>query len=305
MGKIIFVAGVPRSGTTLVQNILDCHPEIYGGAEFDRIPNIIDLRRKLLASIKNERIDVYLNKNDVNKIIAELIIKLLMPVALKNKCSFVSEKTPWNILAFPDLVELLPDAKFFHVLRHPHAVIYSMQKVAERARTKKLRSPDFTKDIALGCYYYESVLKIIYQIEKSSPSKVLTIKLEDILLQPKIQVEKMCSYLGIKFNKDMLKPGDQKHPGEKNMIKNEIWYSKESFQRNISIQDNDTWITTMNGAVIAFLNYVFLNNRLIENYNYSFSFKGISRFDRIRGYYLYKKYLKRFDFSVLPSRVLG
>ena len=42
--RFIFVGGAPRSGTTLVQNMLDSHPDILGGPEFIHIPDIINLR---------------------------------------------------------------------------------------------------------------------------------------------------------------------------------------------------------------------------------------------------------------------
>ena len=45
--KFIFVGGAGRSGTTMVQNVLDSHPDIIGGPQFRNIPDIIDLRKKL------------------------------------------------------------------------------------------------------------------------------------------------------------------------------------------------------------------------------------------------------------------
>ena len=49
--QFIFVGGAARSGTTLVQNILDSYPYIIGGPEFRNIPSIIKLRNELHESI--------------------------------------------------------------------------------------------------------------------------------------------------------------------------------------------------------------------------------------------------------------
>ena len=65
LGRLIFVGGSPRSGTTLVQRILDCHPEIYGGPEFDFVPSIVDLFQTMRKSIGSGRIDAFLDDASV------------------------------------------------------------------------------------------------------------------------------------------------------------------------------------------------------------------------------------------------
>ncbi|MGB0109821.1 MAG: sulfotransferase, partial [Terriglobales bacterium] len=62
LSRLIFVGGSPRSGTTLVQRVLDCHPEIYGGPEFDFVPPIVDLFQEMRRSIRSGRIDAILDE---------------------------------------------------------------------------------------------------------------------------------------------------------------------------------------------------------------------------------------------------
>jgi hypothetical protein len=303
--QLIFVAVVPRSGTTLAQNILDCHPDIYGGPEFDRICNIVDLRRKLHRSIKNGRIDTYLNQQDVDKNIANLIKIFLYPVAQRKNCSFVSEKTPWNILAFKDLIEILPKAKFIYIIRYPHAVVASMINVAKRAKRVEVKPPDFTQSISLACYYIESVLKLIHQLDKKYPGKILTLKYEQLLKEPLPEIKGLCSFIGVSFDKRMLKPGETDHPGQENMTQTGIWYTKSMYNSNFEKQHMDKWKNQLSEISKAFINYVFLNNPIIGRYGYSFSNNGISPLCRWLGYYKYKKYLKAHDFSRIPFRTLG
>ncbi|MGD2091642.1 MAG: sulfotransferase [Candidatus Aminicenantes bacterium] len=303
--QLIFVAGVPRSGTTLVQNILDCHPDIYGGPEFDRIPNIIDLRRKLHASIKWKRIDIFVTSAQVDTHIAALIKNLLFPVAQRNHCKYISEKTPWNILAFKDLIEILPQAKFIHIIRYPHAVIASMINVAKRAKREGVTPPDFTQSISLACYYIESVLKLIHHLDSKYPGKILTLKYEQLLEKPLSEIKRLCSFIGVPFNERMLKPGDINHPGQENMTQTGIWYTKSMYNSNFDKNNIHKWQTQLKGISKAFINYVFLNNANIKRYGYSFSNNGIPLICQWWGYYKYKKYLQTHDFSRIPFRTLG
>ena len=52
LGRLVFVGGSPRSGTTLVQGVLNHHLKVYGGPEFDFIPSIAELYQKLLRGLE-------------------------------------------------------------------------------------------------------------------------------------------------------------------------------------------------------------------------------------------------------------
>lgn len=47
--RYILVGGAPRSGTTLLQNILDSHPDIVGGPEFMHLRDFVELRKTLVT----------------------------------------------------------------------------------------------------------------------------------------------------------------------------------------------------------------------------------------------------------------
>src|SRR5262245_2335183 len=79
--RLIFVGGPPRSGTTLVQNMLDCHGEIYGGPEFLHIPDIVQVRTLLHRSIAHKSIDLFCSYEQVDKMTAAWIEGLLLPLA--------------------------------------------------------------------------------------------------------------------------------------------------------------------------------------------------------------------------------
>ena len=141
--RLIFIGGSPRSGTTLLQNMLDSHPLILGGPEFLHLPDIIELRRKLHYSIGREWISLFCTRDDVDRYLISVISKLFLSLSGKYHCEFYSEKTPENILVFSELIELFPEAHFIQVIRDPRAILSSMRQVKKRAIEKGIKQPDF------------------------------------------------------------------------------------------------------------------------------------------------------------------
>ena len=82
--QLILVGGIMRSGTTLLQKVLNCHPKIYGGPEFYRLIDLMNLRRLFFDFIDNGRIQSYFNRNGFDDKLCAFIEDLLLPSAKKN-----------------------------------------------------------------------------------------------------------------------------------------------------------------------------------------------------------------------------
>ncbi len=299
----IFIGGLPRSGTTMVQNILDSHPEIYGGPEFDRIPNILDLRNKLLRSLEAGRIKVYTSKATINKSIANLVDALFEGVLSDQEFKFISEKTPWNILFFEELIEVFPAAKFVMVVRNPLDVFSSMKNVASNAKAKNIKPPDFTTNYKIAVGYMEAVYKNMEVLLFKYPTKVYLIRYEDLLSNLEYETRKLCDFIGVEWTEHLMKFNTIKHPGEETMTKDGIWYTKSMYKANPNNTLTNKKKSTLTFIEKSFINYIFFKNSFINKNNCYF--KTLSVSNRIIGKCIYYNFKNKYRFYNLPKRVLS
>ena len=227
--RLVFVGGSPRSGTTLMQSMLDSHPDICGGPEFDLIPDIVGLRNKLRASVASGRTSVYGSDKDVDREVGLFIEGLLLPYADSRHCRTLSEKTPWNVLAFEDLLEIFPGARFIFCVRDPRAVTASMLRVSKRAREKGLLSPSATRNIAAAIKTIKRTNKAGFEAVGSS-DRVLTVSYEQSVADPEKETKRICAFLGLPWSEEMIRPGDKKHDGEK--VLDGVWHYSEMYDSN-------------------------------------------------------------------------
>ena len=209
--RLIFVGGAPRSGTTLVQNMLDCHEEIYGGPEFLHIPDIVHVRSKLHASIARRWIDLICSYEQVDKMTAAWIEDFLLPLADAQRARFLSEKTPENVLVFPQLIELFPKARFIFVVRDPRAVVSSLLEVGARARTKGRKPPFFTKNLAAAVAYTWDCIEKGFKAVEAAPERVYMVVYERLVREPQEVTKALCDFLQIAWEPSMLRPASKKH----------------------------------------------------------------------------------------------
>lgn len=263
--RLIFVGGAGRSGTTLLQNILDSHPDIVGGPEFRQIPDIIYLRNKLHDSIAAGKTVVFNSYDDINTQIYTLIENLLMPLLKKHNCKFLSEKTPANIFVFPELMKLLPGAHFIFMLRDPRANISSQmvaKKKGKASKSKRHNGP--SSQIKLSVFDFLTLTMrvknaILAGLSASTiePSKVLIVSYEKLVTAPEKETKKMCDFLGVEWFPQMLYPSKQQHIGEEAMTvaRGNKWFTKENFNRDPDLTSLNKWksqLTSFQKAVILF-----------------------------------------------------
>jgi hypothetical protein len=196
LGHLVFVGGSPRSGTTLVQRILDCHPEIYAGPEFDFVPVIVDLFQNMRTSIRSGRIDAILGEHQLMIAFRNLLVDLLLPKLHAEGVSFLCEKTPGNVLAFAWLEECAPEAKKILVLRDPRDVVSSMLEVGKRQRRRQGRASGFVRDTISAVDYMNQCLKAGTAVAENS-ANCLVIYYEEVVSNPLAVANRMYRFIGI------------------------------------------------------------------------------------------------------------
>ena len=301
--RLIFIGGSPRSGTTLVQNMLDSHPQILGGPEFINLPNVVELRRSLHASISKGWIDIICSRDDVDSYIIAFIEKIFLRLADSNHSEFYSEKTPMNILVFSELIEIFTEAHFIQVIRDPRAIVSSMQQVKKRAVAKGVNIPDFTANLSSSIAYVKKCFKTGFEASKNAPDKVLTIVYEHLLLNPEIESKKICDFLGVEWDDAMLHPSGKEHLGQQAITtkSDEIWYDAKAYNRNPDSQNIDKWQSELTlGQQIRTI-VAFKDNEELRQYGYNFSLDSLTQANHFlsRLYYLYFQ-LGRAIYRYLP-----
>jgi hypothetical protein len=278
----IFVGGAPRSGTTLVQNMLDSHPDILGGPEFMHLQDIVQLRKKMHGSIKKKRIDFYCSYEDVDKQISLFIESFFLPFIKKYEGKILSEKTPGNVFVFEELMELFPTSRYIHVVRDPRAIVASMLQVGKRAKhSKEAKTQLFTYSATAAINYIKRCFDIGFEVSRNSPDKVLTVVYEKLVIDPVSETKKICKFLDLDWSHDMIFPDKKNHLGEEAITHTEIWYDKDSYKRAPISSEIYKWKKQLNVIQKAIIFFSFFNYQELAELGYNISLKNIGMTTKI------------------------
>jgi hypothetical protein len=136
---LVFLVGAPRSGTTWVQRLLASHPRVATGQESHLFSEFIgpQLRmwRRHARAAEQERGGVgpgcYHTEDEFLRILREYMLRLLRPIrAARREAEVFLEKTPGHALFLKEIDELLPEARFIHLIRDARDVVASLLEAA-------------------------------------------------------------------------------------------------------------------------------------------------------------------------------
>lgn len=247
MNQIIFLGGMSRSGANLLANILDCHPEIASGPQTGIIDEISYLYLTMLAAHKEGRLSAYNSEEQIRSAIATLIRGVYAPYLAKSGKQIVVDRSPNNIWSFPLLAEILPEAKFIHLIRDGRDVACSQRDVGERLRSagrevESLRDATLRSISICAAVWAETVR---FGWESCGPDtglaaegRAFTTFYENIVLSPESQVRNLCDFIGVPFQSSMLYPDQQKHDA----LVDNIWTLRETVESPISMLSAGRWI---------------------------------------------------------------
>jgi hypothetical protein len=234
--RACFIAGAAKSGTTLLVSLLDSHPQLlvmpqdtayfptvltkYGArgrrAQFDYLTqeswtNVLfgfqamrgrqdyaDFpKQKFLETFERLAFDPVNQKRDLLVLMMEAYAEVV-GVPLDHVKRWV-EKTPANRNYVPEIFTRFPKAKLLLTMRDPRALLSAQIALENRRKTRRF-------SVYYVVAHWRAAAKLARRVRnKDMPG--LVVGYEDLALDPKISMQKVCDYLQIDFDpKVMLYP---------------------------------------------------------------------------------------------------
>lgn len=224
----IFILGMPRAGSTLVEQILSSHPQVEATME---LPDIIAIVRDLRMRVDDPETTSY---HDLLATLAPAEFRALgerylqtTQVQRKLGRPFFIDKMP-NNFAHVGLIQLiLPNARIVDVRRHPLACCFSNFK------QHFARGQAFSYDLADMGRYYRDYVGLMAHVDQVLPGRVHRVIYEDLVADTETQVRALLDYCGLAFDARCLRFFENERPVRT--------ASSEQVRRPINRDGMDQW----------------------------------------------------------------
>lgn len=189
----IFIVGLPRAGSTLLEQILASHSEVDGTME---LHNILDLAKRLRGRDETQEVPRYpAILADLEDPYFERFGDQFMEqtqVYRKNAPYFI-DKMPNNFFHIGLIKLILPNAKIIDARRHPMACCFSgfKQLFGE--------GQEFSYGLAEMGNYYRQYIKLMDHWDEVLPGFVLKVQHEDVVDDLETQVRRILDFCGLEF----------------------------------------------------------------------------------------------------------
>jgi tetratricopeptide (TPR) repeat protein len=193
----IFILGMPRSGSTLVEQILASHPLVHGAGELPHLGEIVgDLRAQGDAALAFPEIAQAMDLQDFGKLGREYVARLRQYSAT---AAHITDKMPSNF-CFVGLIHLaLPQARIIHVTRDPLDTCLSCFSRLFSAEQ------NHTYDLAeLGRFYRKYAELMAHWRQVLPEGRMLELRYEDVVGDLEAEARRMTAYCGLEWSESCL-----------------------------------------------------------------------------------------------------
>ncbi len=194
----IFILGLPRAGSTLIEQILASHSMIDGTLE---LPNILSIAQSLRGD------DIYGKEGNYPKSMKSLTLEQRESLGKKyidetkmhrKDAPMFTDKMPNNFRHIGLIHLIMPNAKIIDARRYPLDCCFSMFKQLFA------QGQEFSYGLAEAGSYYNSYIKLMDHWDKVLPNKILRVNNEDVIDDLEGQVKRMLDYLELPFEEECI-----------------------------------------------------------------------------------------------------
>jgi tetratricopeptide (TPR) repeat protein len=194
----IFILGLPRAGSTLIEQILASHSMIDGTLE---LPNILSIAQSLRGD------DIYGKEGNYPKSMLSLTHeqrdslgkKYIDETKMHRKdAPMFTDKMPNNFRHIGLIHLIMPNAKIIDARRYPLDCCFSMFKQLFA------QGQEFSYGLAEAGSYYRSYVKLMDHWDAVLPNKILRVNNEDVIEDLEGQVKRMLDFLDLPFEEECI-----------------------------------------------------------------------------------------------------
>lgn len=201
---IAHLIGFPRSGTTLLEQMLDAHPTIYAASERPVFAKAIFPAMCQHGKLSMDTL-IGASHDQLNDWRARYVLWHESIADRTLNSQILLDKNPNQTSLMIGLVRAFPDAKFLFALRDPRDVIVStyMRFFSLTEFSASYLTWEAT------CELYAHEMNVWLKMRELLPANWLEVKYEDTVSNPQATTSRVCDLLGIPWNENMLEPGTE------------------------------------------------------------------------------------------------
>jgi len=200
--KLIFIIGLPRSGTSLIEQIISSHSKVYGCGELSYISNLVQKN-----FFTGPTLDIAKLRNLTNirtKNIGNEYLKLIE--SFNTELNVFTDKAPLNFMWVGIIKMLFPTAKIIHCNRNPKDNILSLYKNDFDGRL------NFTYDYDDLLEFYSEYRKLMDFWKSKIPEQIYNANYEEIIQSPENKIKDLLKFCDLSFETKCLEFHQNKRP---------------------------------------------------------------------------------------------
>ena len=192
----IFILGMPRSGTSLIEQIVSNHSSVYGGGELNTLP----------LAIENSNWENNKNFIETLKLIRN---EYLFKISKFSEKKFITDKLPGNFKWIGFILNSMPESKILHLERNPMAICWSIYK-------SEFSNPDmaFTYKQEYIAQFYLLYKDLMNFWKNKYPNQFINIIYEEFVEDYGNNIKKIFQKLNLEWENHLLEFYKNKRPVE-------------------------------------------------------------------------------------------
>jgi len=203
----IFIVGMPRAGSTLLEQILSSHSQVEGTTE---LPEIITMAKDLRAEADSAQISVYAEVLAARSAaeLREMGERYIERTRIHRKTDrpFFIDKMPNNFLHIGMIHAVLPNARIIDARRHPLACCFSNFK------QHYARGQNFSYSLTDMGRFYRDYVELMAHFDEVLPGRVHRVIYERTVEDTESEVRRLLAYCGLPFEPGCLRFFENERP---------------------------------------------------------------------------------------------